>query len=273
MSLAILCLGSGQGMAPAQETSRTASHSPTAPTRGKQLFSSNCGACHGLDGRGGERAPDIATVSEVQQMSDLKISHIIESGVPGTAMPSFRSLGKPGIKAVVSYLRTLQGKGRVSSLPGDATAGKALFFGTAGCSKCHMAAGVGGFIASDLSAFGRDRAVAELRRAITNPRSDNGSRSRTVIAFTRTGQKYVGVERNHDNFSLQMQTLDGAFHLFSKSELERIEYPPESVMPSDYGSRLTARELDNVVSYLISVASSVKSQSKPEAKGWQATEQ
>jgi hypothetical protein len=51
---------------------------------------------------------------------------------------------------------------------------------------------------------------------------------------------------------LQLQSLDGTFHFFLKSDIERLEY--NSLMPVDYASRLSARDLDDLVSYLISSA-------------------
>lgn len=174
-------------------------------------------------------------------------------------MPAFDSLGGAKIEAVARYLRVLQGKrsGPVV-LPGDARAGKALFFGKAGCSQCHMVGGKGGFIAADLTDYGRAQAVDAIRDAITNPNREPSPRDRGVIVVTRDGQKIFGVARNEDNFSLQLQTSDGAFHLFMKSDLEHVEYQPQSLMPSDYASKLTRRELDDLVSYLASLAAGQK---------------
>src|SRR5204863_9772322 len=58
---------------------------------GAQIFSASCASCHGLDGRGGERAPDIAGSREVRKFSDSGLAKIIHEGVPGTGMPAFRS--------------------------------------------------------------------------------------------------------------------------------------------------------------------------------------
>ena len=44
-------------------------------------------------------------------------------------------------------------KDKPSICPAIASRGETLFFGKAGCSGCHMVAGQGGFIASDLSAL------------------------------------------------------------------------------------------------------------------------
>jgi hypothetical protein len=67
------------------------------------------------------------------------------------------------------------------------------------------------------------------------------------------GRTFTGIARNEDNFSLQLQTIDGAFHFFEKSNLQRVEHQPESLMPSDYASRLQPQELNDIASYLVSL--------------------
>jgi hypothetical protein len=66
----------------------------------------------------------------------------------------------------------------------------------------------------------------------------------------------TGIARNEDNFSLQLQTKDGAFHFLEKSSLRALEHRPEPVMPSDYATRLSAQEINDLISYLMSEARS-----------------
>ena len=68
----------------------------------------------------------------------------------------------------------------------------------------------------------------------------------TRTATTRGGAKVVGRIRNEDNFSLQLQTLEGAFHFVNKSDLEGLEYNPQPLMPSNYSSTLDSAELNDV---------------------------
>jgi cytochrome c oxidase cbb3-type subunit III len=223
---------------------------------GKQAFESRCAGCHGLDGRGGERAPDIASNAKTQQRSDGELFRVVEQGLPGTGMPAFASLGS-NLNNVVAYLRELQGKKESARLPGDAKRGRQLFYGKGRCSECHSVAGSGGFIASELSGFAGNRSPDEIRHAIIKPTSANRLGGKMILK-TRDGKEYSGVVRNEDNFSLQLQGLDGSFQLFQKSELASFSHQPGSLMPADYGTTLNRDELNDLISFLMFSARSVK---------------
>lgn len=218
---------------------------------GEQVFSSSCAGCHGLDGRGGEHAPNIATDPKIQQLSDRDLLRVVRNGIPTAGMPAFgSSLDSDQLKSVVSYLRHLQGQGQTANVTGDAVKGRALFFGAAGCSECHMVDGRGGFLGMDLSGYGSSHSPGQIRESILHSGKDGNSRSGTILVVTKSGKEYTGIVRNEDNFSLQMQTRDGAFHLFEKSDLARIEHQARSLMPSQSSSRLTETEMNDLISYL-----------------------
>jgi len=220
---------------------------------GKQIWAGNCAGCHGLDGRGGERGPNIATNPEIAGLTDEELSHVVRDGSPNMAMPALgRTLSATEIVAVVKHLRTLQGDQHATALPGDPKAGRALFYGKAECSSCHMVEGIGGFLGPDLSDFASTRAPEEIRNAIIHPEPD--PRAKTATVYTRDGAKYLGIIRNEDNFSLQLQTTDGAFHLFDRTEIERVEVRKQSLMPADYGTRLSPAELNDVMSFLMATS-------------------
>lgn len=230
---------------------------------GRQAFESRCAGCHGIDGRGGERAPDIATSAKTQRLTDSALAQIINNGIPAAGMPAFSTLDASTSRTLVRYLRFLQGKTGSAALPGNPQNGKTIFFARGRCSECHLAAGAGGFIASDLSSYGRARPVEEIRDAIVKPgQSTNASRGTVTIA-TRAGQTLTGVLRNEDNFSVQLQSLDGAFHLLMKSDVASMKRESNSLMPSDYGSTLSAGDLNDLVSFLMSVAQQDKSNLDP----------
>lgn len=247
----VLSLGIALPQLRSQVTQRNAPHNG-APQVGQQLFSSNCSGCHGLDGHGGEHGPNIASTAEVQRLSDHDILAVVRDGIPAAGMPAFRfRFDAAQLNAVVSYVRVLQGKYPAVSVPGNPEKGRSLFFGKARCSECHMIAGKGGFIGSDLTGYGNQHSPDVVRSAIVEPNNNLDPRHRTVTAVTRQDQKFTGRALNEDNFSLQLQTLDGTFHFFEKSTLARLEREPRSIMPSSYGSLLSPSDLDDLVSYLI----------------------
>ncbi len=217
---------------------------------GQQLFISDCSGCHGLDGRGGEHGPNIATSVEVQRLDDREVLQILHNGIPAAGMPAFRSFDNNQLNAILSYLRVLQGKHSGERVNGNAEKGRALFFGKARCSECHMIAGQGGFIASDLSGYGSQHSPDIIRNAIIDPNKNLDPRHRAVVAVTRDGHAYRGMALNEDNFSLQLQTLDGTFHFFEKSGLARLEHESRSIMPANYGSTLSESDLDDLVAFL-----------------------
>jgi cytochrome c oxidase cbb3-type subunit III len=230
---------------------------------GRQVFENRCAGCHGIDGRGGERAPDIATSAKTQGRSDSALAQIVNNGIPSAGMPAFSTLDASTGRALVRYLRFLQGRTGSAALPGDPLNGKAIFFGRARCSECHLVAGAGGFIAPDLSSYGRARPAEEIRDAIVKPGQPSNASRGTVTIATRAGQTLAGVLRNEDNFSLQLQSLDGAFHLLMKSDVATMRRDWNSLMPADYGSTLSSGELNDLVSFLMSVAQQDKSSRDP----------
>jgi len=256
-AVALLVLALNVKGTPAAQDNPSQSERPIAEAR--QTFENRCAGCHGLDGRGGERAPDIATSPKTQNRTDAGLTQIITNGIPTGGMPSFNSLDAPTIRSLVKYLRVLQGKSDAAAMPGNPATGKSLFYGSARCSGCHLAAGSGGFLGPDLSTYARRRPAEEIRDAITKPATLPGPGRNEVTVTPHNGQPMTGVLRNEDNFSLQLQSPDGAFHSVVKSDVASITRNPKPLMPTDYGTTLSASELNDLVSFLMSTAQQNKS--------------
>jgi putative heme-binding domain-containing protein len=228
---------------------------------GKRIFAASCAGCHGLDGRGGEQAPNIAGSARVLGLANAEIKAIVTNGIPGTGMPAFRSLAPAQVRAVVDYLRVLQGREKSQQVAGDAKNGKTVFFGNGECSSCHMVQGEGGFLGPDLSGYGSNRPAKEILKAILDPAANTEWRHKAATVVTKDGQTVNGLSRNEDNFSLQLQTADGTFHFFSKSDLQSLEYQDHPTMPTNYTERLSRSELDDLVNYLLSVGRKLRTDS------------
>jgi len=217
---------------------------------GARTFSTYCSGCHGADGRGGERAPNIATTRNIVAMSDDDLESIVKKGVSGSGMPAFGFLGDQEVHNVVAHLRNLQGKNSAAKINGDPEAGHALFFGQAGCSQCHMVKGEGGYIASDLTDYASGSSPDVIQMAITKPDAVLAPTSTVVDLVLPNGERLSGLARAEDNFTITVQTKDGRWHTFDKSKLTSVNHTDHSLHPRDYGTRLSAKELDDIVSYL-----------------------
>ena len=236
--------------------------------QGLETFRLHCSACHGLDGRGGEHAPDIVTNPKVRARSDGQLFETVANGIPRAGMPAFSLLLEPDeIRAVVAYLRRAGGAGASGPVTGDRKLGEALFFGKASCSSCHMVEGLGGFLGGDLSGYGRDHSPAEIRGAILHPNRQPSPDHETVTVTTRAGERWTGMVRSEDNFSIQLLDEKGKFHLLMKSDLAGLDRTTRSLMPDDYGSRLTSAEVDALVAYLASTKGRENAAPDPKRKG------
>lgn len=224
----------------------------------RAVFENVCASCHGLDAQGGERGPDIVSRPEVVGKTDAELVKILREGKISEGMPSFASYGRAELAAIVTYLRALQGRNRETPLPGDPSRGRNLFFGKAKCADCHMVSGQGGFFARDLTASAARMTPDEVRAAIVNPNKDLDPRLGLVTVMLADSTVLSGLARNEDNFSLQLQTPDGTFHLLNKSDIRALTYAGRSPMPEGYDSTLSSSELNDVVSYLLRASRSEK---------------
>lgn len=240
-------------------------HQAKSPDQGAQLYASNCAFCHGADGKGG-RAPAIATLPKVIALSDQDLINIVHNGEVSQGMPSFPDLGSQGTQAVVRYLRALQGvtgAAPATKLMGNPDAGRELFFGKAECSTCHMVNGKGGFIARELTSYAQGVKPEDIQQAIVNPDAQVEPDSRVVEVQTKGGQNLSGVLRAEDNLTLTLQTKDGRYHFLTRSNLAAVNDTGHSLMPRDYGTRLTHQELNDLVSFLMVTAKSGPAKAPP----------
>ena len=149
--LAGLCL---LGAGPVWAAAVPASAAPPPPAdpaqiaRGKQVFSVNCGFCHGSDGRGGEGGPNLLRSPLV--LADKKgevIYAVTLVGRPDKGMPKF-DLDLNTLADIAAFLHSIPTGAAEktafdpsSIVVGNAAAGKAFFNGNGHCSQCHSLQG------------------------------------------------------------------------------------------------------------------------------------
>ena len=147
---------------------------PDAVSQGAALFDRTCSACHGTGATGG-RGPALTNGVFKHGGSDYDIFPTIKRGVPGTEMPSFATLPSDDVWRLVTYIKSLSGRGRPGQVDRRRQGRRSGLLRRGGCTGCHEVNGRGSDLATDLSAEGAKPAGA-IRDGVLHqhppPRSD-----------------------------------------------------------------------------------------------------
>src|SRR5262245_34050815 len=227
---------------------------PNLINAGKRHFEAHCAACHGADGKGGERGPDIVSPENARRRSADDLSELIRRGIPAGGMPAFQ-LPVRELQELVAFVRSLSAPAIESAVAGDVAAGAAFFFGKGNCSSCHMVKGRGGLLGPDLSELAAERTLPEIEQSLRAPGARITPGFSLVSARLRDGRAVRGFVKNESNFDLQLQGLDGKFHLLRRQEVAELIRETTSLMPEFKANEEEARNLLAYLSRLSGVAS------------------
>jgi putative heme-binding domain-containing protein len=218
---------------------------------GRGTFRIYCSACHGIQAKGG-RGPDLTLGVYEAGDTDADLHRVISDGVSGTEMPGYgERMNEDSIWRLVAYIRSAAQPDQTKPT-GDAAAGKAIYNGKGGCTGCHQIGKQGGRLGPELTRVGRSRSLAHLRRALVKPDAELTPKYGTVEIQTADGRVIRGVEKNFDNFFVTLMEPGEKLHSFERDKLKRSERSTRSMMPS-YENSLSAKEIDDVVAYMVSL--------------------
>jgi len=251
---------------------------PQFIAEGASLFATRCGNayCHGTGGNGGGAPP--------LRGKDLEAGYAfktISNGLPGTSMPTFKSeLSEEQIWKLVAFIVADAKAGgivdpavispaapastgpakaaetnRSAQLTGNSQAGKDLFFDSTkamSCHACHSFQGEGTPIGPDLSAAA-SKPARDLFLSIILSREIIDRKYATITVSLRAGEKIVGVKKEEDSESLRVYDtaeLPAVLRTVQKADVAKVEYANESVMPKDYASAYTIKQILDLVTFL-----------------------
>lgn len=235
-----------------------------AIAEGQRVFLQSCAPCHGSTGEGaqgqaeGMHPPDLTRGEFRAGRTDGDLFRVINEGVRGTPMPSFKSLGDEQIWRLVTFVKSLSAV--KLSLTGDPQAGEVLFWGKGDCGRCHQMGSRGGRIGPDLSHGSRHNDAAHLKQSIVDPNADITPGYAIITVTTRDNQTITGVERWLDNFSVRLIDSSGNERSFLRDEIKSVSLQMKSVMPDDYGKKFSATDVDNLVAYILKTQSKANGQ-------------
>jgi putative heme-binding domain-containing protein len=197
----------------------------------------------------GDRAPALAATRRYLRTSDDDIFAAIKTGIPGTLMPQ-TGLPDNDIWKIVAYIRSLRATASDEFVEGNAAHGEEVFRVKGRCGDCHMINGQGGLLGPDLSNLGAERNLQSLRQSLTTASPSIPRGYQPVRLTGKSGEKIEGVIKNENNFTLQVMDRSHKIHLLMKDQMEQIEYGKESLMPNDYGKKLSPAEMQDLLAYL-----------------------
>lgn len=215
---------------------------------GMRSFRGRCARCHGNDARG-IQAPDLTTSASV--LDDAAMFRVIRFGVPGTEMPAGGPTTMPDVEVwkIVAYLRTLAGS-QDGPPRGNPENGARIFWERAGCGTCHWVQGRGGRLGPELSQIGAARSQAFLAAKIRNPNERMTRGYEPVTVVTVTDDRFVGIRRDEDTFSILLFDTSERLHFFPKTRVREVVTGQRSLMPAFGANRLGDGDLDDLVAYL-----------------------
>ncbi len=193
---------------------------PAAVQRGKQIFTSTCGFCHGAMATGGEGGPNLVrSVLVLHDNNGSNIGTVVLHGRAGKGMPAFPAMTQAQISDIAAYLKSRiqaaanRGSYQIQNIvTGDASAGKAYFDGSGKCSTCHSATG-------DLAGIAKKYEPDVLQSLILYPippgkkEDDLPAAARaTAIVTDAKGDKVSGLLMHLDDFNVAVQDASGDYH-------------------------------------------------------------
>jgi len=233
---------------------------PATVDRGKALFSTNCGFCHGLDARGGDGGSDLGRSLVVMEDEDgAGVGNLLRSGRPDKGMPAFPGLTQNQIQEISTFLhervefaRRSIASSANSILVGDVRAGEAYFNGAGRCSSCHSVAG-------DLKGIGSKYDPMTLQDKFVNPRGGGrgapAPNTVKAVKVTRSsGQLISGKLLYISEFAVTLNDASGQRRSFARNGSEpKVEVDDPLQAHLDMMRKYTDKDMHDLTAYLVTL--------------------
>ncbi len=234
---------------------------PAAVERGQATFTSACGFCHGSNGKGGEKGPDLLrSVLVLHDEGGNNIGPVILHGRPGKGMPSF-PFSPQQITDIVSFLHNSieATKDRdsykiLNIVTGDRAAGETYFNGDGHCESCHSVTG-------DLKGIGAKYDAVTLQGKMLRPDFEwtEGNPPQKVAAISvkvtlPSGQTYTGTPTNVDDFTVSLREPGGEYRSFTRNgNSPRVEIMNRLQAHLDLLTQMSDSDIHNLTAYLVTL--------------------
>ncbi|MEM6471251.1 MAG: PVC-type heme-binding CxxCH protein [Planctomycetota bacterium] len=146
------------------------------------------------------------------------------------------------------------GKWLSSLAGGDIAAGKKLFFEKTelSCVRCHKVDRAGGEVGPNLTTIGKKNDARYLLEAICIPDAKIAEGYETVVVIDLDGRVHGGILKQETDDFIELILADGSQKRILQDDIE-VRKKGNSSMPADLTKHLSARELRDLVAYLVSL--------------------
>jgi mono/diheme cytochrome c family protein len=227
--------------------------------RGKAIFVSQCGGCHGSNAKGGEGGPDLVrSVAVIDDENGNLIAPIVRGARQAQGMPRF-DLSQTQILEIAAFLhegvRAAAERGTYKILnivTGNAKAGEAFFNGAGKCNTCHSAAG-------DLKGIGAKYDPVNLQSRFLMPGGARGNSKRAtspivVTVTTAPGKTVKGTLERIDDFNVALTDAEGNYHSFVRSgNVPKVELRDPLQAHYDTLPKYTDADIHNLTAFLVTL--------------------
>lgn len=236
----------------------------TTVERGKTVFVSTCGFCHGSGARGGEGGPDLLrSVLVLDDEGGKQLREFLRRGRPDRGMPSFELPPEQASDiatflhsqiTAAAYRRTYQIQ---NILVGDARAGEAFFNGDGKCGTCHSPTG-------DLKGVGSKYEPVDLQGKIVMPRAGRGSGAATglqpadipirVTVKLPSGETAEGELVRITDFDVTLRDTSRVTHTYARNgDVPAVELKDPLQHHLDMLTRYTDKNIHDLTAYLVTL--------------------
>ena len=222
---------------------------PPTVQRGKDLFSANCGFCHGPQAMGTEQAPPLARNRfTTQDQNGEVLEPIIKAGRPTLGMPAFPSLTQQQMSDIISYLHSRARELRGPRMPeerllvGDAKAGQAYFNGAGGCTTCHSPTG-------DLKGVAGKYSLFVLETSFLTPHP----KALQVQVVLASGEMVTGAVSYQDEFVVSLNSATGDYESFYRAAVRSVDIQDPLAAHKLQLAKYSDDDIHNLLAYLVTL--------------------
>lgn len=186
------------------------------------------------------------TDAQKQQLAQIAKQYSSEADLVNRAM-GIAPAARPDENDVTAW-DALAGKA-----PGDAAAGRRIFFHPAGpgCYNCHTVEGRGQTIGPDLTMIGHSKTRTHVLESILQPSREIAPLFATWRMTLKNGQTFDGMLRNRNGQNLELYvTSDRKEYSVKLGEIVGRKLLTESIMPTGLVQGLTDQELRDLLAML-----------------------